>query len=178
MNLLANSQEIEMITEYILNHQAECWFMFGFLMLALEVVTGLTTGIFLFGGLGALATGLLMSVGVLPETWIAGVSSTGISSGIIALILWKPLKKLQGTRPAGKDNSSDLVGHEFVLESNIATSEPGATQYSGITWKVEIDTEAGVDTIEAGETVAVTSVEVGVFKVKLSRSSRHNPNAC
>jgi hypothetical protein len=88
MNLLANSQEVEMITEYILNHQTECWFIFGFLMLALEVVTGLTTGIFLFGGLGALATGLLMSVGVLPETWIAGVSSTGISSGIITLILW------------------------------------------------------------------------------------------
>ncbi|MGB5276264.1 MAG: NfeD family protein [Gammaproteobacteria bacterium] len=158
-----------MISDYIVSHQTEFWLMFGFIMLALEVVTGFTTGVFLFGGLGALTTGLLMSFGMLPVTWIAGVSCTGISSGIATLLLWKPLKKLQGDRPAGKDNSSDLVGHEFVVDSDIAINKPGATKYSGITWKVEIDKEAGVDTIEAGQRVSVTSVEVGVFKVKLSQ---------
>jgi len=158
-----------MITDYIVSHQTEFWLVSGFVMLALEVVTGFTTGVFLFGGLGALTTGLLMSFGVLPETWIAGVSCTGISSGIAALLLWKPLKKLQDDRPAGKDNSSDLVGHEFVVDSDIAINKPGATKYSGISWKVEIDKEAGVDTIEAGQRVSVTSVEVGVFKVKLSQ---------
>ncbi|MGB5677115.1 MAG: NfeD family protein [Gammaproteobacteria bacterium] len=158
-----------MISDYIVSHQTEFWLMFGFIMLALEVVTGFTTGVFLFGGLGALTTGLLMSFGMLPVTWIAGVSCTGISSGIATLLLWKPLKKLQGDRPAGKDNSSDLVGHEFVVDSDIAINKPGATKYSGITWKVEIDKEAGVDTIEAGQRVSVTSGEVGVFKVKLSQ---------
>jgi len=158
-----------MISDYIVSHQTEFWLVFGFIMLALEVVTGFTTGVFLFGGLGALTTGLLMSFGMLPETWIAGVSCTGISSGIAAMLLWKSLKKLQGDRPAGKDNSSDLVGHEFVVDSDIAINKPGATQYSGITWKVEIDKESGVDTIEAGQRVSVTSVEVGVFKVKMSQ---------
>ena len=157
-----------MITDYIVNHQAEFWLVCGFIMLAVEVVTGFTTGIFLFGGLAALTTGLLMSVGVLPQTWVAGVSCTGIGSGIIALALWKPLKKLQGDRPAEKDNSSDLVGHEFVLESNITVSNPGVTEYSGVTWKVEIDKDAGVDTLAAGQGVSVSSVEVGVFKVRLS----------
>lgn len=158
-----------MIAEYIVSHQAEFWLLFGFTMLVIEVVTGFTTGVFLFAGLGALTTGALMSFGVLPETWIAGVSCTGISSGIITSLLWKPLKNLQGNRPTEKDNSSDLIGHEFVVESDIAVNKPGSTNYSGISWKVEIDKDAGIDSIEAGQRVSVSSVEVGVFKVKLSQ---------
>lgn len=158
-----------MITDYIVSHQAEFWLMFGFIMLVLEVVTGFTVGVFLFAGLGGLVTGLLMTVGVLPLTWIAGVACTGISSGVIASLLWKPLKKLQGDRPVGKDNSSDLIGHEFVVDSDIAQNRPGATSYSGIAWKVEIDKDSGVDIIPAGQRVTVTSVEVGVFRVKLSQ---------
>lgn len=157
-----------MIVDYIVAHQAEFWLVVGFALLALEVITGFTVGVFLFAGLGALTTGGLMSFGVLPETWIAGISSTGISTGVITALLWKQLKKLQGDRPIEKDNSSDLVGHTFVVESDIAMNKPGSTNYSGINWKVEIDKNAGIDTIEAGKSVTVSSVEVGVFKVKLS----------
>ncbi len=156
-----------MIADYIVSHQAEFWLLFGFAMLAIEVVTGFTTGVFLFAGLGALTTGVLMSSGLLPETWIAGISCTGISSGIITLLLWRPLKNLQGDRATEKDNSSDLVGHEFVVESDISVNKPGSTNYSGISWKVEIDKDAGINTIQAGQRVSVSSVEVGVFKVKL-----------
>jgi membrane protein implicated in regulation of membrane protease activity len=159
-----------MIADYIVSHQAEFWLLIGFAMLAIEIVTGFTTGVFLFAGLGALSTGVLMSFAVLPETMIAGVSCTGISTGIITSLLWKPLKNLQGDRPREKDNSSDLVGHEFVVESDITPLNPGSTKYSGISWKVEIDKDAGVDTIEAGQRVSVSSVEVGVFKVKLSQN--------
>lgn len=158
-----------MIADYIANHQSEFWLLIGFLMLVVEVVTGFTAGVFLFGGLGALATGLLMAIDVLPQTWIAGFASTGIGSGVIASLLWKPLRKLQGDRPAGKDNSSDLIGHEFVLNSDIAVNKPGSTEYSGVTWKVEIDSGAGVDTFPAGRRVSVTSVDAGVFKVKLAQ---------
>lgn len=157
-----------MITEYIVNHQPEFWIVAGFILLTIEVVTGFTVGVFLFAGLGALATGLLMNIGVLPETWIAGVACTGISSGIIALLLWKPLRKLQGDHAPGKDNSSDLVGYEFVIDSDITTTKPGNTTYSGINWKVEIDKSAGINSIQAGQRVTVCSVEVGKFRVKPS----------
>tara|TARA_R110001599_G_scaffold353880_1_gene601940 strand:+ start:47031 stop:47507 length:477 start_codon:yes stop_codon:yes gene_type:complete len=155
-----------MVVEYIVSHQAELWLLIGFALLAIEVVTGFSTGVFLFGGLGALTTGAIMSLGILPETWIAGISCTGISSGIITILLWKPLKKLQGGRAVEKDNSSDLIGYEFVLENDIASNKPGATNYSGIHWKVELARDAGVDSVTAGQTVMVSSVEVGVFKVK------------
>ena len=159
-----------MVLDYIVGHQPNFWLMFGFVMLAIEVVTGFTTGVFLFAGLGALTTGVLMSLDMLPETWIGGVSCTGISTGIITALLWIPLKKLQNNRPVEKDNSSDLVGYEFVVKSDITSVKSSSTNYSGISWKVEIDRDAGVDTIEAGQRVSVSSVEVGVFKVKLSQN--------
>ncbi len=158
-----------MIIDYMVSHQAEFWLVVGLVMLTIEVVTGFSTGVFLFAGLGALTAGLLMSIGLLPETWIAGVSCTGISTGIITVLLWKPLKKLQDDRPVKKDNSSDLVGYEFVVENDITLAKPSTTNYSGISWKVEIDKEAGVDAIEEGQRVIVSSVEVGVFKVKQSQ---------
>lgn len=155
-----------MIADYIVNHQAEFWIIIGFALLALEVVTGFTVGVFLFSGLGALTTGLLMLATILPETWLAGIASTGICSGMVAVILWKPLNKLQNDGVPAKDNSSDLVGYEFVLESDVSKDAHGMTQYSGISWKVEIDQGAGVENLQAGQKVAVTSVEVGRFKVK------------
>ena len=157
-----------MIINYIVSHQAEFWMVMGFALLAAEILTGFTVGVFLFAGIGALVTGGLMSFGFIAETWIAGISSTGISTGVITAVLWKPLKKLQGNHPVEKDNSSDLIGHEFVVDTDITPNKPGSTHYSGISWKVEIDKDAGIDTIEAGQRVKVSSVEVGVFKVSLS----------
>lgn len=155
-----------MIIEYIHNHQSEFWIILGFTLLVLEVVTGFTTGVLLFGGLGGLIAGLLMLIGIVPETWTAGVASAGISSGIIAAILWIPLRNLQGGRDAGKDNSSDLIGYEFVSEQDIDLLNPGSKRYSGIEWRVEIAKEAGVNEISAGQRLVVSSVDVGVFKVK------------
>ena len=157
-----------MIINYIASHQAEFWLVMGMALLAAEVLTGFTVGVFLFAGIGALVTGGLMSFGIIAETWIAGISTTGISTGVVTALLWKPLKNLQGDKPIKKDNSSDFVGYTFVTENEITTTKTGNTQYSGISWRVEIDEGAGVDVIEAGKHVVVSSVEVGVFKVKLA----------
>lgn len=155
-----------MIAEYIAGHQSEFWLLLGFAFLVIEVITGFTTGVFLFAGLGALTSGALMGFSVLPETWIAGLSCTGISSGIITVVLWKPLKKLQGNEQIIKDNSSDLIGYEFNIDSEISRSQSGNTSYSGINWRVEIDPQSGAESIAAGQRVTVTSVDVGLFKVK------------
>jgi len=155
-----------MIAEYINTHQAEFWIIIGFLMLAVEVSTGMVTGIFLFASIGAIITGLLMLAGLLSETWEIGIASTAICSAIVTVLLWKPLKNLQNSDIPEKDNSSDLVGYEFVLEQDISLLAPGKTRYSGIDWKVEIYKDAGVDEIKAGQHVEVCSVDVGKFRVK------------
>jgi membrane protein implicated in regulation of membrane protease activity len=158
-----------LIAEYIVSHQSEFWMVVGFVLLAIEVVVGFSIGIFLFGGMGALATGLFMSFGVIPETWIAGIASTGISSAVITALLWRPFKILQGNRLPGKDNSSDLIGLEFVTSTDLSADESGSHLYSGVQWKVKIDRDSGIGNIKAGQKVTVTSVEVGLFKVKLSQ---------
>ncbi|MBB3167633.1 NfeD family protein [Simiduia aestuariiviva] len=152
------------MVEYINQHQTEFWLVAGFALLVLEVLVGFAAGVFLFAGLGALITGGLMFVGVLPETWVAGISCTGISSGLSAVVLWQPLRNLQGNKPIEKDNSSDFVGHEFVLSEDVTQSQPGTLQYSGIQWRVELD--AGIESLAKGSRVTVVSVEVGAFKVQ------------
>ncbi len=82
--------------EYINDNLSGFWIALGFALLAAEVlVFGFTTIIFLFAGLGALASGLLMSIGVIPETWIAGTACFGIATGVSSAILWKPLMSMQ-----------------------------------------------------------------------------------
>ncbi len=153
--------------EYIQTHQSGFWIAVGFLLLASEVLLfGFTTIIFLFAGIGALITGLLMSAGVLPETWITGVSSFGISTGIISVLLWKPLSKMQDGRAPKQSQSSDLIGYEFVLQENISLMSTGSHRYSGVDWKIELDSTADVDSLSAGQRVAVVSVDAGVFRVK------------
>lgn len=160
-----------MIFEYVNQHLAEFWMTVGFFLLAIEVLfLGMATGVLLFIGLGALATGAFMLVGVLPETWLVGLASTGVSAGIITVILWKPLKRLQGNRAPSRDKSSDLIGYEFILDEDIETLKPGKTRYSGVEWRVEIASGVDVTSISAGQRVTVASVDVGVFRVKPKES--------
>ena len=152
--------------EYIDLHQSGFWIAAGFALLAAEVLLfGFTTIIFLFAGLGAIVTGLAMMFGLLPETWTAGISCFGITTGLISAVLWKPLKKMQDNSTPPQRQSSDLIGYEFVLQQDVTTLQPGQHRYSGVDWKVELDGQAG-DMLSAGQRVAVTSIDAGIFRVK------------
>lgn len=155
-----------MLVEYINNHQAEFWIVIGFILLAIELSLGVVTGVLLFGSIGAIITGLLMLLGVLPETWQAGIASSAICAGLVTALLWKSLKKMQNDDVPSKDNSSDLNGYEFILEQDISRTNAGQTRYSGIEWAVEIDTESDVKEILSGQRVVVSSVDVGKFRVR------------
>jgi membrane protein implicated in regulation of membrane protease activity len=152
--------------EYFNEHQYAFWVSAGFLMLAIEAgVLGFSSGVLLFSAMGALITAGLLWLGVLPDTWLAGVACFGISSGVSAVLLWKSLLKLQNFDVPEKDNSSDLVGLRFVVKQPVTLAEPGSTRYSGVDWRVEITPGMGLDEIEPGTLVAVVSVDAGVFRV-------------
>ena len=153
--------------EYIYNHLPGFWVTFGFTLLAIEVLLfGFTTIIFLFAGIGAVATGLLMMSGLLPETWIAGVACFGLSTGISSALLWVPLKKMQDKGGDDRKPESDLVGLEFRLAGDITATKAGSYRYSGIDWKIEIDRSSGLESVSKGDRVQVVSVDVGIFRVK------------
>jgi len=151
--------------DYINAHQSGFWVAIGFALLAAEVlVFGFGTIVFLFAGIGAIITGLAMIFGILPETWVAGISCFGISTGIVSTLLWKPFKKMQASGSSPQKQSSDLIGYEFVLEQDITAIQPGKHRYSGVDWKVELDTTVD-DKLRAGQKVAVTSIDAGIFRV-------------
>lgn len=153
--------------EYVQANQPGFWIAAGFIMLAAEVLLfGFTTIILLFAGLGALATGLLMMTGVLAETWTAGLSCFGISTGLISAVLWQPLKSMQNSGAPPQKQTSDLIGHEFVLQQPVTATQTGRHRYSGVDWKIELDDSAGVARLEAGTRVVVASVDAGVFRVR------------
>ncbi|PCJ85766.1 MAG: hypothetical protein COA54_10200 [Thiotrichaceae bacterium] len=152
--------------DYINNNMSGFWIALGFVMLAAEVLLfGFTTIIFLFAGLGALISGLLMSFGVIPETWVAGTACFGIATGISSAVLWKPLKALQDKSVPPQKPISDIVGLEFVLTEDTSLTSTGSYRYSGVDWKVEIDASCEATELVKGERVVVVSVDVGVFRV-------------
>ncbi len=155
--------------DYIDMHQPGFWVAVGFALLAAEVLLfGFTTIILLFAGIGALVTGLAMMSGLLPETWTAGIACFGIATGAAGAVLWKPLKKLQDHKVPKRQHTSDLIGYEFVLKQDVTASASGLHRYSGVDWRVE--PEAGADEqLSAGQRVAVTSVDAGLFRVKVAR---------
>ena len=160
---------------YLQENQHAFWFLVGFVLLAIEIgFLGLASGIVLFSGIGALVTGVMLWAGWLPDTWLAGIASFGISSFACAVILWKPLLRLQNYRTPAKDNSSYLIGREFRLPQTITATRHGSTQYSGIEWRVEIDGSTGAESIEAGERVVVASVDAGVFRVRPLNENKAN----
>jgi len=155
------------MTEYFVTHQYSLWFTIGFLLLAIEMLLGFSTGFIFFVALAALLSGSVMWFGLIPNSWLAGVAFFGVSSVLITIILYKPLKKMQNQSDiAEKDTSSDIIGLEFRLEQAISFTSLGNKRYSGIDWKVEIDKSAKVDSLEAGTLVSVVTVDVALFRVK------------
>lgn len=152
---------------YIQAHQGEFWVFVGFAMMAVEAwALGFTSGVLLFGAVGALLTGILMLIGVLPETWVAGIAGFGILGALSAAVLWRPLMRLQHNHePPARDRTSDLIGYEFVLREPIDATTAAVESYSGITWSVRPDPELAPPAIPAGTRVAVTGVDAGIFWV-------------
>ena len=152
--------------EYIDSHLPGFWIATGFLLLVLEaLIFGFSTIVFLFAGIGALVTGLLMMAGLLPETWVAGIAGFGICTGLASALLWKPFRALQDRSDASARTHSDFEGLEFRIEQALEPGRPGRYRYSGIEWKLEIDDSCGVVSIPAGSKVRVVAVEVGRFRV-------------
>ena len=152
--------------EYFQTHQAGFWFLVGFGLLAIEIVVfGMASGVLLFGGLGALVTGAIFWLGWLPGGWLAGVACFAVASSASALLLWWPLKKLQSGSSLGDDRSSDLIGLEFRLQSPVTVQVPGKHRYSGVDWRVEVDSTTSDKSLHEGELVRVNKVNAGVFHV-------------
>jgi len=154
---------MDTLIDYLQNHHDQLLYVIGAIALIIELsVTGLS-GPLLFFGLSCLITGLLVNVGVI-QGWELEVLSVGLLSGVVALLLWKPLKQFQGNRVV-QDTSSDMIG-QTVPVSEAVTINGGKVRHSGINWNARLNESATVSSLDVGLRVKIVAVDGNVLIVE------------
>jgi membrane protein implicated in regulation of membrane protease activity len=149
--------------DWAINNLAESLLILGILLLVIEVaVFGFSTFVLFFVGCGAVVTAGLLYVGIIPDTWMAAMFSTGLLTALSAVFLWKLLKNMQSNVDTTKAKS-DLVGHSFVLGEDVSPGLMPTYYYSGINWKLKAS-----EHLVTGTQVEVIQADVGVFHIKAS----------
>ena len=152
--------------EYFNENQASFWFALGALALIVELlVLGMSTIILFMLGIGALATGTLMYMGILGEGWLLGTAVTGIIAFAAGVLLWKPLKRYQEAEVPRSGQSSDFLGMEFTLSSLLDVENTSTHQFSGVSWRVELAREDQDKSLAAGDRVRVVALHPGILVV-------------
>jgi len=147
--------------DWAFNNLAESLLILGILLLVIEIaVLGFSTFVLFFVGCAAVLTAGLLYVGIIPDTLLAALFSTGVLTALSAALLWKPLKKMQ-TEVDTTTAKGDLVGHSFVLVEDVAPELTPEYRYSGIEWKLKAS-----EHLVAGTKVEVIQADVGVFHIK------------
>ncbi|MDK2778379.1 MAG: NfeD family protein [Pseudomonadota bacterium] len=152
--------------EFLQQNLAETLMVAGIASLILELaVLGLSTFVFLFLGISLLLTGLAMMAGLLPDTGTAALWSNTILTALLALVLWKPMKVLQGRKQSGNVDS-DFARKTFILEDDVDASGNSRMTYSGIAWQLKSQAP-----IARGTAVRISRMEVGVMWVEPDQES-------
>jgi membrane protein implicated in regulation of membrane protease activity len=159
---------LDSLIDYLMQNHDELLYGIAGLSLVVELgIIGLS-GPLLFFSIGCVGTGLLVTFGVL-QGWEVEVLSVGILSGLSALLLWRPLKQLQGGKIV-QDTSSDMIG-QVVPVSEPVTENGGKVRHSGINWNARLDDNAQVTSLESGCRVRITAVDGNVLIVDQNHKS-------
>jgi len=147
--------------DFIAQNLSESLIIAGIALLIIEVaILGFATFVLFFMGCSMVITGVLMLIGALDATYVTAFWSNAIVTGILAALLWKPLKKSQ--QNSGKDKeTATTINHQFVLENDSDSQGLSHHQYSGIQWKVKSQ-----QPITKGTLVKVVKADVGALWVE------------
>lgn len=123
-------------------------------------ILGLGTVFLLFIAIGCLLSSLLIYLGLLPETFLVAALSVAVISSASAIILWKPLKRLQSNHQNPDEQPNAFAGLTLELEQDLTDEGNAIQRYSGITWKL-FKQQADEQTWAKGTTVEVVKTGVG-----------------
>lgn len=143
------------------DNMAEILMVAGLAALIIEVaVLGFATFVLLFLGASLLITGLAMTVDLLDTTLVTALWSNALLTTVLALGLWKPLRRMQNNVES-KEVNSDFAAETFILEVDVDIQGNTTRAYSGVQWKLKSQ-----QPIAAGTLVKVIKTEVGVMWVE------------
>ena len=139
------------------------WLIAGAIMLAVEAF-GIPGAGFLFAGIGAFITGLVITSGLIAEdAYIWQFACWFISTAIVTALLWKKLKRWSTTAPDKQYNN--IVGTTAIVgPGGIASGLPGTVRWSGTLMAAELET--GYDVAAEGVTVEVVATRGTTLIVK------------
>ena len=144
------------IIQYLLDNHDQTFYLIGGVSLVVELALLGLGGPLLFFGLAAFFTGALSSFGVISG-WDLEIFTLAISTAILAIVLWRPLRNFQNAG-GGPDTSSDMIGLNVPAATDISRSG-GKIRYSGIDWNARLSVDAGVETIAAKELCIIVGVK-------------------
>ncbi|KAF7764391.1 hypothetical protein PCIT_b0382 [Pseudoalteromonas citrea] len=146
---------------YIVDNIAQTLVIVGLLALIIEVVIlGFATFVLLFLGLSLVFSGGMMYAGLIEASWLNALWINAVLTFTLALLLWKPLKRMQNNVES-KEINSDFADIEFTLTDHLSEDNTVQHAYSGIQWQLK-----SLNPIEKGTAVKVVKKEVGVLWVE------------
>lgn len=140
------------------------WMSLGIILIALEIL-GISGIGFLFAGLGAIITFMLINFNIVTSNLISNIAIFLTSSAICTLLLWKTLKRSLSNP---KHNYQNIIGNTCqVIGNNLEKGKIGNVSWSGTVIKAKIDSNSKQEAIKTGSTVEIVSVEGNIAQVKL-----------
>jgi membrane protein implicated in regulation of membrane protease activity len=149
--------------EYFLENPAHLWYFIAGISFVVELSIMGLSGPLLFFAIASLATGTLVSIGIVDGRQ-SEVLAVGVLTAIIAAILWKPLKSLQNSKEK-TDNSSDMVGLKVIASEDI-TATAGSIRYSGINWQARLAEDIRVELISVQSQCEIVAIMGNIMLVK------------
>lgn len=118
--------------------------------------------------IGAFVSAALIWFGWLPQDTSLVLLSLAMLTALSAVLLWKPLRKLQKTGIRLQEDSaiSDFVGTELILTEQASKDSDSYIQFCGLEWRLRLDPTDMANTVEAGQSVFISSATVGFLLVK------------
>ncbi|WP_085300628.1 NfeD family protein [Cognaticolwellia mytili] len=151
------------IISYLNENHAHLFYLMAGISFVIELTILGLSGPLLFFALASVLTGILIRLNILSG-WESECFTVGLLSGIIAWVLWKPMKRFQNSG-GGADTSSDMIGKK-VPSSNEITHEKGSIRFSGIDWSARLSSDCHETSLAANSSCIITGVNGNIMLVK------------
>ena len=151
------------IISYFNENHAHLFYLMAGISFVIELTILGLSGPLLFFALASVLTGILINLNILSG-WESECFTVGLLSGIIAWVLWKPMKRFQNSG-GGADTSSDMIGKQVPSSSTI-THEDGSIRFSGIDWSARLSNDTQETSVAANTSCIITGVDGNTMLVK------------
>ncbi len=148
-------------------YQPQIFVSIGVVLIIVEsMVLGMSTGILLIAGIGAILTGAIAQFVFTPDTFASILATYAISTIASAVVVWPILKRVNRDIDNRSVNQSDFVGQTMLLEQALTGEKPIQQRFSGVEWTVYLDRDFIEEELAPGSQVKIVTAQVGRLTVR------------